>query len=324
VQYVVEGSVRRAGNRFRITAQLIDAAAGNHLWAERYDREMEDIFAVQDDVTRQIVTNIAPRLQLEDQHSATRRAPQDMRAYDHYLQAKKLVDIPSDVADLRLAREHCDRAIEINPGYARAHAYKAMSYVIGIPMMETEDPEDWQRHALTCAERAVALDDLDNVSHWALGEAAFWAKQPERALRHIKRAIALNPNDADVLAISSYFEAAVGDPDLATRHLAMAFERNPTNPNWYHWVAGTTMAFLGRFAEALAEYDLCDPPNLDVLKLRTIALVQLGRLDEARAQVRTMLAIMPELTIAILRKRDMLLPDADMRTESLRLAGVPE
>jgi len=270
--------VRRAANWIRITAQLIDAAAGNHLWAERYDREVGDIFEVQDDVTRQIVTNIAPRLQLEGQHSATRRAPEDMRAYDLYLQAKKIVEIPRDAADLRRAREYCDRAIEINPAYARAHACKALSYVVGIPMMEMEDPEAWQQQALACAERAVALDDLDNVCHWALGEAAFWSRQPERALRHIRRAIALNPNDADALVIASYFEAAVGDPDMATRNLAMAFERNPTNPHWYHlggWgydvVSGPIWGCSGRVR-------LVPPPNLDVLKPRTIALVQLGRL----------------------------------------------
>ena len=324
VRYVVEGSVRRAGNQIRVTAQLIDAVAGNHLWAERYDRELADVFAVQDEVTRQIVTNIAPRLQSKDQHSATRRAPEDMRAYDHYLQAKLLVDIPRDAADLRRAREHCDRAIEIDPTYARAYAYKALSYVVGIPMMETYDPEDWQQQALVTAERAVALDDMDNVCHWALGEAAFWSRQSEKALRHIRRALALNPNDADVLAISSYFEAAVGDSETAARNIAMAFERNPTNPIWYHWVAGVTMAFLGRYEDALAEYDQCDPPNLDVLKLRTIALVQLGRLEDARAQVRAMLAVRPDLTIGLLQKRDALLPDAKVRTESLRLAGVPE
>ena len=159
---------------------------------------------------------------------------------------------------------------------------------------------------------------------WALGEAAFWSRQPGRALRHIRRALALNPNDADVLAISSYFEAAIGDPESATRNLAMALERNPTNPTWYHWVAGVTMAFLGRYEEAVAEYDQCDPPNLDILKLRTIALVQLGRLEEARAQMRAMLQIKPELTISVLQKRDALLPDAKVRAESLRLAGMPE
>lgn len=324
VRYVVEGSVRRAGNRVRITAQLIEAAGGNHLWAERYDRDLADVFEVQDEVTRQIVVNIAPRLLSADQSSAKRRPPEDMRAYEHFIRAKALTDTPRDLADLERAREHCDRAIAIDPGYARAHAYKAFTYVIGIPLAESADPTDWQRLALASAERAVALDDLDNVCHWALGESAFWAGQPERARRHLRRAIVLNPNDADVLAVASFIEVALGDAETGLRNMTMARERNPTNPAWYHWLTGVTMATLGRYEEALSEYDQYGPPNIDIMKLRAIALVQLGRLEEASAQVRTMLELRPDLTIAKAAKRDQVMPDAALRTESLRRAGMPE
>ena len=324
VRYIVEGSVRRAGNRIRVTAQLIDAEAGNHVWAERYDRELADIFDVQDEVTRQIVVNIAPRLQAADQLSAKRRAPEDMRAYDHYLQARTLIDTPRGIADLELGREHCERAIEIEPGYARAHAYKANSYTIGMSLMEMGDLAEWQAQALASAERAVELDPLDNISHWALGEAAFWAGQPDRARQHIRKALALNPNDADVLVVASYIEAALGDPETSLRSLQMAMDRNPTNPRWYHWAAGVTLATLGRYKEALKEYDQYGPPHADIFKLRAIALVQLGRLEEARAQVRALLALRPDMTIAKVRKRDFCMPDVDVRIESLRLAGLPQ
>jgi len=324
VRYIVEGSVRRAGNRIRVTAQLIDAEAGNHVWAERYDRELADIFDVQDEVTRQIVVNIAPRLQAADQLSAKRRAPEDMRAYDHYLQARTLIDTPRGIADLELGREHCERAIEIEPGYARAHAYKANSYTIGMSLMEIGDLADWQAQALASAERAVELDPLDNISHWALGEAAFWAGQPDRARQHIRKALALNPNDADVLVVASYIEAALGDPETSLRSLQMAMDRNPTNPRWYHWAAGVTLATLGRYKEALKEYDQYGPPHADIFKLRAIALVQLGRLEEARAQVGALLALRPDMTIAKVRKRDFCMPDVDVRIESLRLAGLPQ
>src|SRR4029453_5212143 len=135
VRYVVEGSVRRAGNRIRVTAQLIDAVAGNHLWAERYDRDLADIFEVQDEVSRAIAINIAPRLQSEAQYSAKRRAPETMRAYDHYLRAKLLIDTPAGLSDLKRGREHCNRAIEIDPGYSRAYSYKALSYINGLAFM---------------------------------------------------------------------------------------------------------------------------------------------------------------------------------------------
>jgi TolB-like protein len=326
VRYVVEGSVRRAGNRIRISVQLIDAEAGNHVWAERYDRELADIFDVQDEIARQVVVNIAPRLQAADHLSARRRAPEDMRAYDHYLQAKMLIDAPRDVPDLELGREHCERALEIDPGYARAHAYKSFSYLVGISLMEMrlEDLADWQAQALASAERAVDLDPLDNVSHWALAEAAFWANQPDRARQHIRRALALNPNDADTLAIASYLEASLGDPDSGLRNMKLALERNPTNPRWYHWVTGVALATLGRYEEALKEYDRYGVPHADILKLRAIAMVQLGRIEEARDQVRALLVLRPDMTVAMARKRDACMSDANVRVESLRLAGLPE
>jgi tetratricopeptide (TPR) repeat protein len=170
----------------------------------------------------------------------------------------------------------------------------------------------------------VELDPLDNISHWALGEAAFWAGQPDRARQHIRKALALNPNDADVLVVASYIEAALGDPETSLRSLQMAMDRNPTNPRWYHWAAGVTLATLGRYKEALKEYDQYGPPHADIFKLRAIALVQLGRLEEARAQVRALLALRPDMTIAKVRKRDFCMPDVDVRIESLRLAGLPQ
>jgi TolB-like protein len=324
VRYVVEGSVRRAGNRIRVTAQLIDAEAGNHVWAERYDRELTDIFDVQDEVTRQIVVNIAPRLEAADQFSAKRRTPEDMRVYDHYLQAKTLIDAARDIIDLERGREHCERAIEIDPQYARAHAYRAASYIMGMSLLEGEDIVEWRAQALASAERAVELDSLDNVSHWMLGEAAFYSDQPDRALQHIRKALALNPNDADVLAVASYIEAALGDPEASLRNVKLALERNPTNPRWYHWATGAALARLGRYEEALREYDQYGLPHVDILKLRAIALVQLGRLEEANAQVRALLALRPDMTIAKFQKLDACMSRVGAGIESLRLAGLPE
>jgi len=325
VRHVVEGSVRRSGNRVRVTAQLIDAATGNHLWAERYDRELADIFDVQDEVSRRIVTNIAPRLQFEEQLSARRRAPEDMRAYDHYLRAKLLVDTPHDFADLARAREHCERAIEIDPRYARAYAYKSFSYRVGVVLMEVDDPEEWRKIALANAEQAVSLDDLDNVCHWALAEATFQVGQFDRARRHMRKALSINPNDADALIIAAYIETALGDAETGLKNMAMALERNPTNPPWYHWLRGGTLSILGRYEEAVAEFDQYGAPNAAILKLRAIALAKLGRLDEARAQVRALLTIRPGLTVSKVRKLEDCLPDVEVRLlEGLRLAGLPE
>src|SRR5688572_29498293 len=118
-----------------------------------------------------------------------------MRAYDYYLRAKAVVDNPLTDTDLKQARHYCGHAIQLDPSYARAHAYKALSYTVGILIIEADDLTEWRKQALLCAEDALALDSMDSVSHWAMGEATFMVKQYERSLGHFARAISLNPND---------------------------------------------------------------------------------------------------------------------------------
>ena len=140
----------------------------------------------------------------------------------------------------------------------------------------------------------------------------------------LARAIALNPNDADVFAISSVIEATCGDRDLALRHLAMATERNPANPPWYNWVRGITLFLVGRPEEAIAAFELYGRPNPAMLKWRAITLVKLGRLDEARADVRQILVIKPTLNAARARSILDYLPDVEAYVDALRQAGLPD
>jgi TolB-like protein/Flp pilus assembly protein TadD len=324
VRYVVEGSIRRSGNRVRVTAQLIEAGTGSHIWAERYDRELDDIFLVQDEIAQRVVTSVAPRIEVEGIDLAKRKLPEDMRAYDYYLRAKALFGWPRDGADLRQARAYCDRAIAIDPSYARAHAQKAFSYVLGLVLMDADDVEEWRRQALACAETAVALDPMDGFCHWSLGEAAFQARESQRALDHMARALAINPNDADVLAVSGYVHALAGDAEGGLRQMGMALERNPTDPSWYHWLRGIILYVLGRFDEALRAFKLHSPANLSVLMTRAATLVELGRIDEARADIKALLAIRPGATISDVRRYLDFMPDLDTYLDSLRRAGLPE
>jgi TolB-like protein/Flp pilus assembly protein TadD len=324
VRYIVEGSIRRAGNHVRVTAQLIDAGTGNHLWAERYDRDLEDIFSVQVDIARRIVTSLGARIEAEDLDLAKRKPPEDMRAYDYYLRAKPLVETPHDAADLNQARDYCDRAIEIDPSYARAHAAKAFSYIVGILLMEAENVEEWRRRALHCAETAVSLDPMDEFCHWSLGEAAVQAKQYQRALDHMARALTINPNDANVLAASGYVHALTGDPEAGLRQMGTALERNPSSPSWYHWLRGTILYILGRFDEALRAFNLHGMSNPSILRWRAVTLVELGRIDEARADIQSLLAIRPGVTVSEARRFLDYTPNPDHYLDSLRKAGLPE
>jgi tetratricopeptide (TPR) repeat protein len=324
VRYVAEGSVRRLGNRVRVTAQLIDAKTGSHLWAERFDRELEDIFAVQDEVARRIVTSIAPLVEAESLQLAKRKPPQDMQAYDYYLKARPLVDGPRSVADVREARDYCNRAIQIDPSYARAYACKALSYIAGFLLMETDDVEEWRKQALQWAEQAVALDAMDGVNQWALGEATFYLRQYDRSCRHMARAVSLNPNDADVLAVSGFIQTACGHSELGLLHMEMARERNPSNPPWYNWIMGGTLYLVGRYDDALAAFDLFGRRNAATLRWRAATLVQLGRIEEARTDTHALLAIKPDLSVGVVRKFFDYLPNIDSYVDSLRRAGLPE
>jgi TolB-like protein/Flp pilus assembly protein TadD len=324
VRYVVEGSVRRSGTRLRITAQLIDAVAQIHLWAERFDRELADVFVVQEEVARRIVTSIAPVLSSESLQLAKRKPPGDMRAYDYFLRAKALVDVAHTSEELREGREFCSRAIQIDPTFARAHAYRSISYVVGIMTMEADDLIEWRKEAVISAEKAVALDAMDAVSHWALAEATFVNKQIARSRAELVRAIALNPNDADVLAISALIHACCGEHELASEHLGMAVERSPSNASWYGWPMGCVLYLAGRHGEALAAFDAYGRPNASIHRWRAAALVKLGRIDEARTEMQALLALRPKLTATEARKIFDYLPNSDDFVAALRQAGLPE
>jgi adenylate cyclase len=324
VRYVAEGSVRRAGNKVRVTAQLVDARSGNHLWAERYDRDLADIFAVQDEVTRSIVTNIAPMLVAESLQLAKRKPPEDMRAYDYYLKAKALVEMGATAADLAVADEFADRAIAIDPTFARAYATKAFSLIVGVMIFEFENAAAKRALALQLAEQSVALSPVDSTCLWAVGETSFHLRQYDRSRTSMARAISLNPNDAELYLISSTIEAACGDRELALRYLAMATERSPANPPWHSWIRGITLFLVGKPEEAIAAFEFFGRPNPAMLKWRMIALVKLGRLEAARADMRSLLAIKPTLNVAAARTVLDYLPDHDAYLAAMRQAGLPD
>jgi TolB-like protein/DNA-binding SARP family transcriptional activator len=324
VGYLLEGSVRRSANRVRVTAQLIDAGTGGHLWAERYDRELEDIFSVQEEIARRIVTSLAFRIEAEAIDVARRKPPGDMRAYDYYLRAKWLIDAPHDGADMRQAREYCDRAIEIDPSYARAHAMKAFTFMVGIDLMGEVDVEESRRRALQSAEMAVMLDPMDGVSHWSLAEAAILAEQPDRALDHMARALAINPNDANVLFGSGYIRALAGDPEGGLRQMTAVLEQNPSSLPWYHWLRGFILYIEGRFEEALRAFNLHNPLNPAILSRRAATLVELGRIDEARADIKMLLAMRPGASVREARKFQFFTPGLERYLDNLRRAGLPE
>jgi TolB-like protein/class 3 adenylate cyclase/Tfp pilus assembly protein PilF len=324
VEYLVEGSVRRGGNRVRVTAQLIEAQTGNHLWADRFDRDLDDIFAVQDEVTRHIVTNIAPVLTADSLRMARRKPPEDMRAYDCLLRAHVLVGVARNTAELREGRALCDLAIRIDPTFARAHSCRSLSFTTGIMTIEADDTDEWRRQALISAETAVALDPADAANHMAMAWACFLMVNRDRSLSHCAKAVALNPNDTDVLVDAAFIYGCYGNNDQALRHLRAARERNPAQMSVYSWAGGCMFYMIGQYREAVAAFEAYGEPNESIHLWRAASLVKLGRIDEAQANLRGALTLKPKLTTALAKDIFRYLPECDDFVEALRHSGLPD
>jgi TolB-like protein len=243
VQYVVEGSVRRAGGHIRITAQLIDSTTGNHIWAERYDRVAEDVFAVQDEVTQSIAAALFGRVEDSGAKRAKRKRPESLAAYEYLLRGVYHQQRGTR-ADLAQARPFLLKAIEIDPELAAAHAYLALvdqgewDYLGGDALIQS---------ALEHAQKAVELDEDDARCHVVLGYVCLWLNQLDRAEFHQRRALALNPNDAHIAAHMGLVEAYLGNPADGISWLEKALRLNPLPPYWYR-------SFLAMAHYAAREY----------------------------------------------------------------------
>jgi adenylate cyclase len=286
--YVVEGSVRRAGDRVRITAQLIEAASGTHLWAERYDRAMEDVFAVQEEISQNIVATVAQRVRDDREVAARRRQPEDMRAYDLFLQGNRLSDDFTPGSQERVLSLF-ERAIQIDPTFARAHTGLAYAYLNravdnGVGVRREQDEN--RVKALRLAEQALALDPNDPKVHCTLGFMCLTWRDFDRAERHLDLARSMNPNDPIIQIIWAWVQGALGRPERALPAAQIAFRINPRHPNWYNYYLSRILFQLGRYSEAavLLEQRTFDSPTRHPRDLawRAAAYGHLGRIEEAQ------------------------------------------
>ena len=286
--YVVEGSVRRAGERVRITAQLVDATTGAHSWAERWDRPLADVFAVQDEIARGIVATVAARVLDETEAAARRRPPQDMRAYDLFLQGYRLSDLDNPQAQEQ-ARALFERARALDPSFARAYTGLAFNHYIrvgdaGVGVPHDADPN--RKEALRLAEQALALDPNDPRVHYVVGYMSFTWRQYDRAARHLDLARAMNPNDALIQIVWGWAQACLGEAERGLPAAELALRLNPRHPRYYEHYLSRILFLARRHGEALAvleritaEKPLDHPRDL---AWRAAAYAHLGRLAEAR------------------------------------------
>jgi len=330
VRYVLEGSVRKSGNRVRITAQLIDGNSGKHLWAERYDRQLEDIFDVQDEITQTVVGAIEPELNRAERERALQTQPEKLDAWD-YLHRGRWHLYKFEKSAIMEAQGHFYRAIEIDPSFAQAHAGLAEAEFINFIHAFSDTPNDDLKRGFEAAKKAVALDDKDSVGHATLGVLYLLRREHALAIEALQRALAANPNSANAHHWLGLVYAFDGRPDEAIAEQELATRLSPNDPKLWAFMNVRSYAYLNsrRFEQAAewARRALRQPnATQNPYIVHVIALSHLDHSDEARQASDTLLKNCPDLSIARIRDKTPFnrKEDIELWVEGLRKAGVPE
>ncbi|MHA1159055.1 MAG: adenylate/guanylate cyclase domain-containing protein [Alphaproteobacteria bacterium] len=248
---VLEGSVRRAGDRLRINAQLIDTNTGTHLWAERYDRDISDIFAVQDDVTRRIVQALQVTLTPREMELITEPGTNNVDAHNLFLRVRDLIATPNLSREIfERAIRYGNRALELDPDYAQAHAGLAMAWSLGFHNRWADDADDAARRAAELAERAVALDPNEPMAHFAVAAAASMIGDRETASRALEKSLSLNPNYAPALNTRGAYAVYDGRADEALPDIERAMRLDPSFSQHYLHFMGLAHFMLGNLETA--------------------------------------------------------------------------
>ncbi len=302
VRYVLEGSVRKAGNRVRITAQLIDAATGNHIWAERYDRDLEDIFAVQDEITESVVAAIGPELMVAETQRAQRKPPQSLDAWDYVLRAVSHIWRYTE-EDNRKAQDLLRKAIELDPAYAQAHSMLGWSYVWHAWMGWGDRPADFNPLAREAARTAVALDEHDPWGHVVLGRVHAFGRDQENAVAELEKAIQLNPNLPMAWGMLGLALAYGGKSEQAIAELDRAIRASPRDPfnAVYYGIYSVAHYLAGRYEEAARwarQGVQLRPDNPGCHRMVAISCAKLGQFEEARAAMDRAKRLQPGLSLA--------------------------
>lgn len=326
VRYVLEGSVRRSGDAIRINAKLIDAETGVHLWVERYDRHIQDLFAVQDDVTRNIVTALALTLTDEEKKRVARRYTHSIEAYDLLLRGQSFYARSTEEDNAR-ARELYLRAIHQDPSFARAHAAVALTHTEDFRHGWGADPAESIKQAVARARQAVVLDDSIPQTLWTLGYVYVSNAQNDEGATAAERAIALDPNNADAYTTLAYARVYQNRPQDAITLVRKAMRLNPRYPSQYPSILGRAYYHLGQYEQAteILRQAVDQNPNRTPARLYLVlSYVAQGKLEEARWEVSEILVNAPVFSLDTV---DQTLPVTDPRVlarmkDDLRRAGL--
>jgi adenylate cyclase len=318
VTYIVEGSVRISGPRLRITAQLIDARTGNHIWADRYDRDTGDVFAIQDEVVAAIVAMLEGRMAASEAAAARAKPTTSWSAYDCLLQGRDLCDHQRESEALPFL----ERAIAIDPSFALAHAWLAIALTINNVVLL--DGNQMVR-ADRASKRALELGARDATSHWARALYCFWTGDHDRSRFHFERALTLNPADIQIKGDYANWQRASGRPADALATIDAALSLGPFVPDWFAAVRGQTLFDLERYQEAVAALEGVPVHYSSGFLYLAAARAQLGDLIGASEVIAKVKSVKADLSLRnVAQVLYYARPEArDHMINALRKAGLP-
>jgi len=328
VRYVLEGSVRRAGDRVRVTAQLIDAIKGHHLWAERYERELKDTFTLQDEITGNILSALDVKLTRGKQATIRRKGTDNLEAYLKILQARWYSDNRTKEGYFQ-ARQLAEEAMALDPEYASAYIILAFCHIREVFFGWSKSPKESLEQALELAQKAISLDESSPSCYVLLSSIYMFKKQYEKAIAEGERAIALDPNGADAYSQLGTVLQMVGRQQEAITPLEKAIRINPMAPSIYFRRLGTAYRDIGRYEDAIVQLKKAinlSPDSLYPHSALAATYSLAGRDEEARAEVSEVLRIQPKISLESLSKRVAYKnkADIDRLIDALRKAGLPE
>jgi adenylate cyclase len=305
VKYVLEGSVRKSGEKVRITAQLIDAITGNHLWAEQYDRDLKDIFAVQDEITKNIITALQVKLTEGENIRAASKGTNNLEAYLKYLQANELINKINPESNA-LAKQLAEEAIELDPDYAWAYLVLGRAHMMDVWVKTSKSPKASIGKAIQLVQKSIALDETNAEAHSLLGFLYSMTKQYDKAIAEAEEAVTLNPNSSyghfgmgKNLFFAGRFEESVPEYKKSIR-------LNPIPPSNFFWSLGLSYAYIEQYDEAIkwCEKAVRQEPNDLLGRVMMAAIYSLSGQDEkARDEADEVLRIQPKFTLDKFKKK---------------------
>jgi adenylate cyclase len=328
VQYVLEGSVQRSGGSLRITVQLIDALGGHHVWSERYDRELKDIFALQDEITMKVITALQVKLTDGELARLSARGTEDLQAYLKLLQAREIFFTVTKEGNAR-ARQMLEEVIAVDPEFPAPYITLGATHFMDIRIGSSKSPKESLKRAFEFIRKAIALDDSQPVAHSLLGFLYVMTRQHDNGLAESERAIGLAPNSADAHTFMGIALTFAGRHEEAVRYSEQALRLNPVPPGWYFRNLGLAYFGAGRYEEAIVAYKKAlqlSPKDVITHLALTTAYSWAGRLEQAHAQAAEVLRINPKISVEQRAKMSLYKNQADSKRylDGLRKAGLPE